>query len=264
MNQEIDERMGPGPALRRGAGRAVSLVLAMLPGLSGCLFAGDEGDGGFGVSPEGIVQFQWGIRALDDPPSAWLSCVDAGVTGVALRMRRRGDGYTASHAFDCALGAGALRLPPGDYAATLDLTDAAGQVLSTVTPADAAAGAPVLVRAGARTDIQTVFLIQSFVLTWSIEVAGSPGTPVTCAAASATLVRLDVSLSGAPQPVAYEFPCVSLAGSTTAIPGGFYTVALSLLDGARAPLSATAPMTVLVGAAQRAVLPHVTFTVAPR
>ncbi|MDZ4693880.1 MAG: hypothetical protein SGI86_01945 [Deltaproteobacteria bacterium] len=235
-------------------------------GLSACFGSGDGdvGNGFNGSTGNGTLDVAWGIEYLGDTSGTVVPCAEpnnlAGTQTVDVVAFHKGTQQSYTSSFVCGLGAGLIALPSGQYSVTFNLEDDVGDVVSTLTVPDGTNGGAIVIRNGATTPIDVFFVIQSFAMNWQIQRAG---LPLTCAAAFATTVELETALSGSDESVSFSFPCASMAGITSAVPTGSYLWSARLLDANGAVLSQTVNQTFVASATQRAVLPAVSFVVAP-
>lgn len=171
------------------------------------------------------ASLQWSLFDLSDSAmSQSLNCADVGAGAVVLSMQDRATGTTYTDTFVCANYAGASEaVPAGTYDVTVTLYGDPKIYGNSNTVLDTLSTPGAVLDSGANTLGATDFLVNSFVLGWTIS---SGGLSTTCAYAGAADVELDVLFPGQTTPTAYLMPCndVAYRAATMAIPMGSYTV----------------------------------------
>jgi hypothetical protein len=169
---------------------------------------------------------QWSVYDLGDTAMAYpLTCADVGAGDVVLTMVNQSTQATYTDTFHCASanydGTSAY-VPSGTYAIKVDLYGDPVVYGNSTTLLDELTSTQALV-SGSNPLGVIDFMVNSFVLGWSISYGG---VSTTCAAAGASWVELDVYFSGQTKATAYFFPCdvTSYRAATTAIPMGSYSV----------------------------------------
>jgi len=176
------------------------------------------------------ASLQWSLFDLSDSAmSQPLRCADVGAGAVVLSMQDSSAGTTYTKTFKCLDYAGASDVvPAGTYDVTVTLYGDPTIYGNTTTVLDTPPTTGAVLVAGPNALLLTDFLVNSFVLGWSIS---SGGYSTTCASAGAASVELDVWFPGQTTPTAYSLPCDSTAvygagyrAATMAIPMGPYNV----------------------------------------
>lgn len=210
-------------------------VLALTLALVGCGGSGRRG----GSGGNAYVTLAWDVADLGSP-NVRLYCEDVGAGDVVLTMTNQNTGATYTDTFPCASAnyAGTSDyVPSGPYNITISLYGDARIYGNANTLLDNQADSLTLLAGGNDLGV-LAFLVNSFVLRWSISVGGAPSS---CAAVGAYYVELDVTYPGATQATAFTFPCndISNREATLGIPMGDYRVAWQafLLDANQRDLS---------------------------
>jgi hypothetical protein len=213
-------------------------VLALTLGLVGC-GGGHRGSGG-----NAYVTLAWDVADLGNPNKN-LYCEDVGAGDVVLTMTNQNTGATYTDTFACAspnyAGTSAY-VPSGPYDITISLYGDPSIYGNANTLLESQSESFTLLAGG--NDLGVLgFLVNSFVLRWSITVGGAPSS---CAAVGAYWVELDVTYPGASQATAFTFPCndISNREATLGIPMGDYRITWQafLLDANQRDLLSTVPL----------------------
>jgi hypothetical protein len=235
--------------------RLSSLALAVaLAGAAGC----DDGNG-----PDQVFEMDWFIRYLPDTPNGpvgqTVDCEGAGTPTLLFEIRNVATGAVFSDRFACNTYYGrSQQHPPGEYQVRLTLEDRAGRPIARWEGEDRTW---FLRRRGSTYfGLPVEFTIQSFALSWSV--AQGPA-PVSCQRVGAQTVLLLAQLAAEDEPRRFEIPCAQGAAQTAAVPPGTYGIQVQLLNAQGAVLSQVRSMTVTAPANARAILPAITFEVAP-
>lgn len=218
-----------------------ALCLAGLSQAAGCIIVSDDAPPSDGT---GDIDVTWALKSSDASGNPIPVGCPAGGDTVTI-FAQLGDDTPYSDTFFCADGGGtATRLPPGQYAVWVRITD------NTRTQVFAESGAFLAnVADGAITPITVdVFTDRAFFqATWFLT-RGASGT--TCAAEGATHVSILATVSGGSNGFdddrntcqAGETEGVP-AVTTTPVPFGEYTVVVSALNSAGLSIGDSAPLT---------------------
>jgi hypothetical protein len=167
---------------------------------------------------------RWDLAYLDDELA---DCAVAGTPVVTVTSQLRGTRERFTASFPCEIGVGLMDgLPPGTYDVALDLEDDLGRVVSVVD----FPGVPTFSNRVTETEVG-YFPVQVWDVAWSLAVHDRYGraTQVSCGQVGATTVRFITQYDLEPQE-AYDLPCPTYGGITTAIRPGDYLVQMLLLD----------------------------------
>ena len=221
---------------------------------------GQGGQGGVTVPPacSATATPAFTVRwSLEDAAHALTTCTAVGAATMDLDLLNLATSVVSHDTFPCTAMAGtSATLPAGTYSVAMRLRDSAGALLSE---ADAPTSYPL--SAGCSTDLGLVPFEavvttpdQFITLSWTID-RFATGAPLSCAAAHAAEVELDVGSS------TFQWPCADGKAATGSLPADTYSVAVKLLDATGTVLSLTPSMPVTVTTAQPNALGTVTFDV---
>jgi hypothetical protein len=197
--------------------------LVTLVGLLALAGAGCGGSGGGGHPPRGgssygaYVSLQWGVYDVGD--TAYASPLDCAVVGAGQIVVTTDE--TWQDTFSCLSGGGTTAaLPTGNHTLRVTLYGDPTTYGNNSTVLDEISSSVFL---GAGTNPQPVvdFLVNSYVLDWTIT---SGGLATSCASVGAAYVALDIFYTGAPQPTTYYLNCNEGRAATTAIAMGSYSI----------------------------------------
>jgi hypothetical protein len=195
-----------------------------LAGIFGVLALLGAGCGGGHSSA--YADMQWSLADLGDPNTG-LTCADVGAGNIEVVLQSSTGTY--SDTIPCASPnySASYTIPSGAYSVTATLYGDPGVYGNATTVLSTLQFSQTLVN-GPNT-VPFDFLVNSYVLNWSIT---SGGSATTCANVGATYVELDIYYSGQATPEIYYFNCASnfnpatyiYRDITTAISEGSYLV----------------------------------------
>jgi len=194
-----------------------------LAGILGMVALVGAGCGGGHSKGNAYLSLQWTVADVGDP-STGLNCADVGAGDVVVTMVNNATQTTYTDTFRCdsqGYAGTSAYVPNGVYSVTVRLFGDPQVYLNSTTLLDELSSTQTLV-AGANTLPQTDFLVNSFVLGWSVT---RGGVASTCAAVGARYVELDVYFSGQKDATAYYLDCSGYnPAATLAIPMGTYSI----------------------------------------
>jgi len=200
--------------------RMYTLCLAGIIGLG----LGTAGCSGSSHPPAGKFELHW---------TAGATCPAAGATDIYLYLVDVRDNYGYQEHFACPAYQGTSEpLPPDDYTASVQVTDASGTLLDELSFPDV-----YPIYAGSVTRLPDVDLLAqptvvqpttgTFAVRWSL--ALTTGGAATCSGAGAATVDLDL-LDTAGNSYHDTFTCSDYQDTSEALPPGDYTVAVRAYD----------------------------------
>jgi|GEM_PF-3080369 len=203
---------------------SLAAALASLS-LAGC-------GGGVGGGGAATADLQWSIFDVDDASRLQsLTCEGVGANAVVLTMTSLASGTTYTDNFLCrSYGGVSATVPAGNYDLTATLYGDATHYGNSTTVLDTTPAPNQPLYAGNNPFATIEFLVNSFVLDWTI---ASGGVATSCEYVGAAKVELDVWFPGQTAPTQYLLPCsnasyVTSTGTysfaTLAIPYGSYSV----------------------------------------
>jgi len=194
-----------------------SAITALI--LIGC--GGESGNPRSGAEDASIT-WQWDLFNVGDTAMQnALSCDNVGAGNVFLASRNLDTGVTYTDTFLCVEYQGTTaKLPSGHYNLQPALYGPQSTNGNATTVLGWSSFDQVLV-AGINTLGVRDFIVNSFVLGWTISASGAPAS---CAEVGGTGVELDVSFpsefTGQANQETYTFPCADYQSTTRAIPYG--------------------------------------------
>ena len=204
-----------------------------LAGILGLLALLGCGGGSGRPAGDASAYLQWNI--YDVGGTTPLFCADVGAGSIDVTLDTNN-----TYTFACADTYDYIdNIPSGTYSITVQLYGDPKVYGNSTTLLDQITSTQTLY-SGNNTLPEVDFLVNSFVLGWSIT---SGGLPTTCAAVGASWVALDIYYPGQTQATSYYFACddVVYRDATLAIPMGPYAVQWQafLLDAAYRDLTLT-------------------------
>lgn len=194
-----------------------------LAGILGMIALVGAGCGSGRSKGNAYLNMQWTVADVGDP-STGLDCADVGAGDVVVTMVNTATQTTYTDTFRCdsqGYAGTSAYVPNGTYSITVRLYGDAQVYGNSTTLLDELTSTQPMV-AGPNTLPQTDFLVNSFVLGWSVTRGGAAST---CAAVGARYVELDVYFSGQTQATAYYLDCSGYnPAATLAIPMGTYSI----------------------------------------
>jgi hypothetical protein len=231
-----------------------TLCLAGIIGLG----LGAAGCSGSSHPPTGNFELHW---------NAGATCAAAGATDIYLYLVDVRDNYGYQEHFRCLDYQGTSEaLPPDDYTARVQVTDASGTLLDELSFPDVY---PIYAGRVTRLLPDVDLLAQpaviqpttgTFGLRWSL--AWTTGGGTTCSAVGATTVDLDLAAVGSGGEYHYTFTCSDYQDTSDPLPPDDYTVAVRAYDASGVSLSEwVAPSTYHIYAGSVTQLPNVVLLV---
>jgi hypothetical protein len=179
--------------------------LAAIIGMLALIGAGCGGGGTY-------ANFRWSLADLGDPTTG-LTCADVGAGDIVVTLQ--GPSGTLSDTVPCNSQSysASYTLPSGTYSVTASLYGDPTVYGNATTVLDTIPQFSQTIVNGPNA-VFLDFLVNSYILNWSIS---SGGHPATCASVGASYVELDIYYAGQSTPEVYHFSCGSNYSPTTGI-----------------------------------------------
>jgi hypothetical protein len=187
-----------------------------------------SGGGGYHPPPPPVVvsdgarlALQWDLAYIDGKAA---DCQSADTPTVTVRLDPAPTGTPFAVSFPCEGGAGlATGIEPGVYELSIDLVDAHGRAVASLTHPPV----QLFLDTTTRLDEPALLPVQTWDLTWTIGQRGPRS--LSCDDVNAASVQFTAQLAGG-APESYLLPCNDYGALTTAIAPGDYQVRMLLLD----------------------------------